>query len=616
MARKSGSIGKTFVWVLMGLLFIGLAGFGATNLSGTIRTVGSVGEKSISTDDYFRAVQQELRAISAQAGTAVSFRDAQQAGLIDTVISRLVTTAALDHEMSALGVSISDERLGREIVNLSSFRGIDGQFDREAYRFSLQNNGFTEAEFEQDLREETARTLLQAAVLTGNPLPDSYGDTLLNYVAETRDFTFARVTADVLSESVPAPTEAELTAYHDANQLRYTVPQTRAITYISLTPAMLLDTIDVDEAELRAEYEANRAQYVQPERRIVERLIMPDEAAADAARGEIDTGATTFEAVVEARGLALADIDLGDVTRDSLGDAGAAVFDAAEGQVVGPFETSLGPALFRVNVILPAIETSLEDATPLLRDALAADRARRLIEVQAEEFDDLLAGGATLEELAQETEATLGQIGWTAESSEDIAAYDAFRVAAQTVTSDDFPEIAELGDGGIFALRLDEIVPPRPQELDEVREQVVLDWTEEATQSAVLEEAERMAGLLSEGRTFENVSLEPQSRLDQARRGLLVDLPAQTLTDVFAMDVGEVRAIRGEGTQALVLRLDTITAPDRSEADTETLSSLLIEQGQSGVAQDLFDALARDIQSRAGLQLDQQALNAVNVNFQ
>ena len=44
-----GGIGKTFMWILMGLLILGLAGFAVTDLSGTVRSIGKVGEADIST---------------------------------------------------------------------------------------------------------------------------------------------------------------------------------------------------------------------------------------------------------------------------------------------------------------------------------------------------------------------------------------------------------------------------------------------------------------------------------------------------------------------------------------------------------------------------------------
>ena len=62
------NLSKTFVWILMGLLFVGLAGFGAINVSGTTRTLATVGDATVSVDDYARALQQEQRAIQAQSG--------------------------------------------------------------------------------------------------------------------------------------------------------------------------------------------------------------------------------------------------------------------------------------------------------------------------------------------------------------------------------------------------------------------------------------------------------------------------------------------------------------------------------------------------------------------
>ena len=60
MKAKGNSLTKTAVWVLMGLLILGLGGFGAVNLSGNIRTVGKVGDKEISVDNYARELQQQI----------------------------------------------------------------------------------------------------------------------------------------------------------------------------------------------------------------------------------------------------------------------------------------------------------------------------------------------------------------------------------------------------------------------------------------------------------------------------------------------------------------------------------------------------------------------------
>ena len=59
-------------------------------------------------------------------------------------------------------------------------------------------------------------------------------------------------------------------------------------------------------------------------------------------------------------------MDLGDVRKIDLGRAGDAVFAAAAGDIVGPLDSAVGPALFRVNAVLAAQETTFEEALPEL----------------------------------------------------------------------------------------------------------------------------------------------------------------------------------------------------------------------------------------------------------
>ncbi|MDD9745184.1 MULTISPECIES: peptidylprolyl isomerase [Marinovum] len=612
---KGNSISKTLVWILMGLLFVGLAGFGATNLTGTVRSVGAVGDTPISVDDYARALQQEIRSVQAETGQGLTFAQAQALQIPQRVLSQLITSTAITNEARSLGVSVGDETVARELMGISAFQGAGGSFDRDTYRFALQNAGLNESEFEQDLREETARSLLQAAIVSGNPMPDTYIETLLGFVGETRSFTWAALDDSALDAPVPAPSEEELAQFHQDNIARYTLPETRDITYAWLTPDMLIDTVEIDEATLRKAYDEQSDRFNQVERRLVERLVLPDTAAAEAAIARIESGGSSFEAEVTDRGLALPDVDMGDVTRGDLGDAADAVFAAEVDTVVGPFASDLGPAIYRVNGVLPAQETSFEEAQPILREQLVQDRARRVIDSLITDIDDLLAGGATLEELAQETEMVLGQIDWTPQSDSEIAGYDNFRDLAGTVSAEDFPEVAELGDGGIFALRLNAVNPPSPQPLDEVRDQVAADWTRAETETRLLAQAEALAGELAEGKTFAGLGLAPTTVTGQTRSGQLPNLPGNALEALFALDAPGTLTLPHQG-RAIIFRLDEITPPDFESEENQVILSALEQQVGASLAADMFEALARDIQSRVGISIDQQALNAVHANFQ
>ena len=63
--KKSGA-SKLAVWVIVGLLMFGMIGFGAAGLNGTQRSLGTVGDKSVSISSYSDALQSETSRFQEQ----------------------------------------------------------------------------------------------------------------------------------------------------------------------------------------------------------------------------------------------------------------------------------------------------------------------------------------------------------------------------------------------------------------------------------------------------------------------------------------------------------------------------------------------------------------------
>ncbi len=613
MAAKKGS--RVFVWVILGLLFFGLVGFGARGFGGTIRSLGTVGDKDVAVQDYARDLNQQIRAFSAQIGSPVSFPQAQAAGLDQQVLSQLVTRRVLDNEVTRLGLSVGDERVREQIVAIQAFQGLNGQFDRTVYRSSLDRQNMTEAAFETGLREEMARTLLQGAVLGGVPQPETYMDTLVQFVAENRAITWTSIDAAALTAPVPGATDTDLQAWYDAHPDDFTLPETRALTYVWLTPAMIQDAVEIDEQALRDLYQQRIDEFVRPERRLVERLIFTDGAAADAAKARLDAGEIDFDGLVAERGLDLSDVDLGDVAASDLGAAGDAVFAAAPGDVVGPADSTLGPALFRMNAVLAAEEITFEDALPDLRSELAGERARRVIDDARDGIDDLLAGGATLEDLAAQTDMKLGQIAWTADTAEGIAAYDNFRTAAVAAAEGAFPTLGDLSDGGIFALRLDGVTAPVLRPLDDVRDAVGAQVLSANTQAAVVAKAAELATQIEPLTGFDSLGLVPKTEAILTRRSFLEGTPPDFMETVFQMAVGDVQVIDATDT-AIIVRLDGLRTPDPADPQVAANRAQLGEAAAAGISQDLFAMFAKVLQENTKVEINQAAVNAVHAQFQ
>ena len=612
--RPRGKAQETAVWILMGMLILGLGGFGVTSFSGGVKKIGSVGSTDISTDDYARALRSQVSALSQQIGKQLSMQEALSFGIDKQVIQSVINRAALDNEAQRAGLSVGDDVVAAEIMKMDSFKGASGTFDREAYRMTLDRNRLSEAEFEANLRHDISRELLQGAVGGGFAAPKPMTDTLYNWVAERRGFSMLRLTEADLAVPVAEPTDAELKAHYDAHIDRFTKPEAKRITYAALLPDAIAKDQPVDEAALKKLYDDRIAEFVVPERRIVDRLVFPDQASAEAAKAKLDAG-TTFEALVAERGLTLDAIDQGDLSKADLGAAGDAVFATAEGGVAGPLDSDLGPALYRVNGVLAAEETSFDAARETLATELQTDAARKVISDRVEEIDDLLAGGATLEDLAKEAGLALATVDHVPGQQGDsvIEGYQAFRTAADAVQQDDFPEAIVLDDGGLVALRLDEVVPSAPIPFDEAKDKVAEDWRKEAVAKALAARAAEIKAALEGGAkigSFGIVDVTPET----ARTGTVAGAPDTLVPDVFKLAEGAVEVVSGDGFTAVV-QLDKIMPAATEGEDATALKASLEAQAGQAISQDAFAAYTAALAAEAGITLDQAAINAVHTSL-
>ncbi len=611
-SMRRGKTGRVFVWIILVLLIAGLAGFGAGGLGGSIASIGKVGDTDISVQDFQRALQQEISLETRRRGAPVSIQQARAEGVDQRVLARLAAVASLSEETKQLGLSVGDAEVANQLRAVPAFQGPDGLFNRDSYEFALRQNGTRPGDFEDELRLTAARNILQQSVTGGLTTGDTYAATLYNFLGERRSFRWAIVDEALLDGEMPAPTDAQLQSFYDANGTQFETPEIRKVTYAWLTPDMIVDDIVVDEDELRALYDSRAEQYIQPERRLVERLGFADQAAADAAKAQLDAGEVTFDQLVTDRGLTLEDVDQGEVARADLDAAIAdAVFALEEPGLTAPVDTSLGPVIYRVNAVLQATTVTFEEARPDLTGEFTSDRAARDILDQTIAIDDLLVGGATIEEIAAETDMQLGTLDMAPDTSEGIAGYDAFREEVAQLTTADFPEIRELSDGGAFAVRLDEIVAPALPPLSDIRDEVVAAWTADQT-------AQRLAALgvdlmeqVKAGTRMATLDLAAKAETDVSRTNFIDEAPVGMLAEVFDLEENGVTFVQGPNGLSALVELTDISAPDMTSEQAQAVLGQLNQVASEGLAADVFELFGQAAQAKHGLSLDQTAVNAV-----
>jgi len=610
---KGGKVGQTVTWVVMGMLVVGLSGLGFSDYGASIVRIASVGDQEVSTEAYFRELRTEMTALNRQTGKPVSFTQAQAFGLDAMVRQRLISTAVLDDEAARIGISVGDAMLAQEILAMPNFQG-PGGFDRAAYAATLRDNGWKEAEFEERMRRDLSRALLQTAAATGFAGSDVLTDTLIEFVEERRDLSLLRLDADSLTTPIAALDEAALRAFYEANPQLFTRPESRKITWAGLLVDDVAPGISIDDAELRRLYDSRIEEFVRPEHRLVERLVFPDDAAATEAMARIDAGTATFEDLVRERGLDMNDVDMGDMNKAELGEAGEAIFALAIPGTVGPLPSNFGPALYRMSGILAAEEITFEQARGDLVAEFAVDAARRAIAPRATEIDDLLAAGANLEDLARDAGMKVETIILEPGQTEGVAGYPAFRERAGRVTTSDFPEVFALPDGSLMAIRLDEILPPALRPWDEVKDEVARLAQAETLQKALAARAAEIETAVAGGAALGDFGIV--ETFTQMPRGGRVDAaPADLIERAFGMDAsGEMLIISEPGFTGL-MRLDTVTPADQDSPEAAELRQALLTRMGQELGQDAFQLLTQGLLDRATIKLDDAAINAIHAQM-
>lgn len=607
--RRKGSRTATslFGLLVLGMVVVGLGGYGVTNFGHQVDAALRVGDTEVSAQDYGRALQRQLQQFSRQFGQQFTLQQAQLFGLDQQVLQGLISNAALSNEAKRIGVAASNMAVAKVIAATPAFQDTTGKFDKATYERLLEQNNFKPHDYERNIRDDLTRQILQAAIASGQGTPEALTRALYAWAQESRAFTLLQLTEASLPEKLPEATDADLKAWYDAHLADFTRPEGKCVSYAILTPAALAKDQKVEEADVKAAYDAASDTYNVPEKRLVERLVYPNADEAKAARAQLDAG-TSFEDLVKARGLDLATIDLGDVSKVDLGAAGEAVFAAKDPGVIGPVDTDLGPALFRVNAILPAQVTPYDEAAAKIREDLALKAAAKEVATHNEAVDDLLAGGSTIEDIAKAQGMTAGTTDFApgADDNDPVTQDPAFAKTVAQMEPGDFAQSVTLADGSLLVLQVSEALPATPVPFEKAHDKV-----------AVALHADRLAKALSalaDEKLAAKDALETLGITDRVgatiRSATPDGIPAAAVAKAFTMKPGEIAKIDQDGTFA-VIRLDSVTPADLDTDSARKAMEQLSGQIASSLSNDVFDITSAALAQEGGLTIDQAVISAV-----
>lgn len=606
---------SVFVKILFVLLIVSFAIWGI----GDIFFGSPAGKVAISVGKDVRyttqEVSREFEASRRRIGVPLTAEQAIQLGILDQVMQTMVTDGLMTAATHSLDLSIGTDRMVQFVR--SRFVDATGKFDQARYQTFLANNGWSEAEFLQRLRQDFTRRQLIDALSASDPVPTPIVDRLFAYREEQRIAEVVAIPASGVAEPA-APDDKALADYFDKNKKHYEKPEYRSIAWIQVSPDSIAKTMDIPEADIRAAYDERSDQLGKPEKRDVQQILFDSEDAAKAARARIVAGEDFAAVAKDTTGTEEAGLDLGVLGRAGLPAGTAdAVFALAQDAISEPVKSPFGWALFRVRSIQPATKLSFDEAKKQLRDELAHEKALDQVYEVANKLEDSLAGGSTLEEASK-------ALGLTVQTVEGLEHSGALKSGgkAENLPGGRFLQVAfdtaqgqksSLGEGdkgSFFVLRVDGVEAPRIPALDEVKDQAVADWKAERRLEAAEKQADGLAEKVKEGgdltvlAAVEEHNVKTLPAMTRAGHGLEPGYPKSLPSILFDIKAVGGVSVTSDDTQAVVVRLKSIEPADpKAEADARKGIDTELAQGTES---DVIELLLADLRSRFGVTVDKE----------
>lgn len=205
-----------FAYVILSFVFfIIIASFLFSNFAdfslGSSKEVASVDGTPVTTREYQMALQRQIEFFSQMMGGGnVDPKQLEALGIKQTVLNGLIQQKLILNATKEIGLNVSLEEVKSEIKALPYFQTAN-KFDVNLYRNVLQSNGYTPAQFEElvgnDTKQKKMEEIFQATLVSPN-----YSKDILRFKNDKIIVTAVKIPRQSLAPMVSV-SEDEIKAY-------------------------------------------------------------------------------------------------------------------------------------------------------------------------------------------------------------------------------------------------------------------------------------------------------------------------------------------------------------------------------------------------------------------
>ncbi len=605
-AIKSGAstrIAKLFLG-LLALTFIGWGGSGFLQDSLNEPSVAiTVAGNEISQDQLTRqtaAVGRQFAQILDQKFQTV--QDIKDQGLDQTVINMFVNNFVWEHELDNLNLFASRGELKSVIQSDDDYKGADGSFSPVLFQQKIVvERGMTEQAFLEDLAGRIAQSRLRSAISGADKVPQTMVEPLYKIRNQERVFELFKVPAPDYKEMEVS--EDEMVTFLEENQNRFRTREYRDISFISVNPAKLAEDIAVTDEDVAKAFEERKDNLAIAEKREVEQFVLEDKETADKAFERLQAG-EDFNAVsleftsgppvlIGDRERRQIDVEIGDVA-----------FELAEPGYGAPLETDFGWHIVNVKKITPAFVPTLENSKDKLITALKEEQSANVAISLSGKLDNAIGEGQTLEEASDTLgiditqAAAVNQYGRDQDNKKVEGLPSDTKLFWQTVAALPLKEesfLIEAENNEFFVARVNQVIPPRDQTIEEVRDRIKSALQLQKARDLAHENAKSLVAELDGGKTAAELATSLETEVVTSTAATTVSIRQQETDarhlpqEAFTV-AANTWSVAEAGRDAIVYRATEVIP---ANLDAETIKAE--DSPYQIVSSEIKEALGREI---------------------
>ena len=572
--------------IVIGFIFA-FSGTGTMFLSGNSGDAAVVvGGEIIREIDVLRSIsRQKQRILSENEGLDPSVLDDSliRPSAVEQLISRqLLVQASGDRRMT-----VSPREVDQYILDIESFQ-TNGVFDQDLYKFAILNQGFTSADFKQQVKNDMLIQQLVQGLTDTAFTTDGELAALAAVTEQQRNYYYLTVPADEISSSITL-SEAQVNEFYEVNKASYQTEPKVSVDYIELSSDILADPALITEDLVAARFEEEILSRDMAESRQAAHILLEDPADELVAeiQAKLDDGQDFARLASEYSvdfGSAETGGDLGYTSGDTFPEEfEKALKSLSIGSVSNPVETDSGTHFIKLLDIQQQSFVLAEETPRITRDLMLEATTDTLV-AKLELLKELSFNAESLAEVAEDVGLEMvTSEAFTQTGGEGIAAIPSvIRAAFSTeVVEDKFAsEVIDLGNDRYVVVKLNEYFEARQQELAEVRDLLETTYTQQLVEETLADKGASLAARVEAGETIEVVAksegLDWQVGMSMTRRSR--DVNSEINAKIFSLPVpaddGSVQTFSTSSGDLIVSSLINVTPGDVSALSSNEKASL------------------------------------------